>query len=76
VEVRRHIEGSDSVDIETTLCLSEIHLVVELVGLDFLLLIFVEPLDALAFLPETALCGLSWNAVCAESVLLASAPVA
>ena len=76
VEVGRHLEGSDSVNIETTLCLSEIHLIVELVTFDFPLLVFVEPLDALAFLPEAALRLLSWNAVGAESVLLTTAPVA
>ena len=76
MEVGRHLEGSDSVNIETTLCLSEIHLIVKLVSFDFLLLVLVEPLDALAFFPKTALCGLSWDAICAEAVLLTTAPVA
>lgn len=76
VEVGRDIEGRDGVYVEAAFCLSEVHLIVQLVRFDFSLLVFVEPFDALALLPETALGGLTWNAVGAEPVLLPAAPVA
>ena len=63
------------IQVEATLRLSEVHLVVELAHHDLVILIRLEPLDALAFLPEAELCGLARNDVSTETVLLTAAPV-
>ena len=55
VKLGRDFEGCVRVDIEPTLGLSKVHLVVEEAADYFLVLIRLEPLDALPFLPEAEL---------------------
>lgn len=71
-----HVEGGKLIDIEAALCLSEVHLIVELALHDLIDGALVEPFDALAFLPETKLGGLAGHDVGAKTVLLTSTPVA
>jgi len=61
VELGRNFESGKLVHIEPTLCLSEIHFIVKLTNHDFVVLILLEPLDALAFLPETCFKWLAWH---------------
>jgi len=51
MELRRHIESGKLVNIKATLCLPKEHLIVKLALHDLIDLIFLEPFDALAFLP-------------------------
>ena len=76
VELRWRPKVRSLVYIEATLGLAEKHLVVQL-ALGYLRdLVFIEPLNARAFFPESVFEGLSRDQVGAESVLFATAPVA
>ena len=76
VEFMRYIESRKLVNIKSTFCLAEVHLIIELAFHDLLILVRFKPFDTLSFFPETALCWGSWNIVRTESVLFAAAPVA
>ena len=56
MELLWYLKGGKLIDIEATLSLAEVHLVVEVAGHDFLVLIRLKPLDALAFFPQAELC--------------------
>jgi len=61
VELGRNFKSGELVNIEPTLCLSEIHFIVKLASHDFVVLILLEPLNALAFFPETCFKWLTWH---------------
>ena len=72
----RHIECRKLINTEAALCLAEEGLIVELALQYLLTLIYFEPFNALAIFPKATLILLVWHFVRAQSVLLASAPVA
>jgi len=56
VELRWNFESGELVHVEPTFCLSEVHFIVKLAKHDFIVLVLLEPLDALAFFPKTCFC--------------------
>ena len=76
VELRRHIECSIWVYIEPALCLSKVHLVVKLAYHNLLVLVILEPFDALPFFPKAELRWLARHNVISKTVLFTAAPVA
>ena len=76
MELHGHLKCCVRIDIESALGLAEVDFVVELTYHDLFALVWLEPLDTLAFFPETELRGLTWHDVGAEAMLLATAPMA
>ena len=76
MELRWHIECRIRVYVEPALCLSKVHLVVELAYHDLLVLVVLEPLDAFSFLPKAELSRLARHYISSQPVLLSTAPVA
>ena len=75
VEFNWHIEGCKLVNIEPAFSLSEEHFIVKATLLYFVELVLLEPLNALALLPQAKLRRLAGHFVRAEAVLFTSAPV-
>jgi len=71
-----YLESRELINIKSTFCFAEVHLIVELALHDFFVLIRFEPFYALSFFPKTALCWGTWNIVRTKSVLFTAAPVA
>ena len=76
MELHGHLKRCIWVDIESALGLAEVDFVVELTRHDLFVLVWLEPLDALAFFPEAELRRLTWHDVGTEAMLLATAPMA
>lgn len=75
VEFGRDLECRVRIDIEAAIGFAEVNFVVELASHDLCILVALEPLDALALLPETAFGRRAWHNVGTEAVLLSTAPV-
>ena len=56
MELLWYLKGGELIDIEATLSLAEVHLVVQMASHDFLVLVRLKPLDALALFPQAELC--------------------
>ena len=76
VKLIGHVKRRKLIYAKAALCLAEEGLIVNLALQDLLTLIYFEPFNAFAVLPEATLSLLIRHLVGAQSVLLSTAPVA